>query len=108
MNRRSRALDGGTVAAMATTILASIAILGAQPLRDPAFEVVSIKPNTQGFIDLGGGLRLLHGETRCGATDSVRSPGDPLPPSAPGRCVIRNSTVKELIINSVSAERRDR
>jgi uncharacterized protein (TIGR03435 family) len=99
MNRRTSVSGGGTaVAVAATTILASLTILfGAQPSRDSAFDVVSIKPDTQGFIDLGSGLRLLRGETRCGATDSVRTPGDPLPPAPPGRCVSRNSTVKELI-----------
>ena len=69
----------------------------AQAVRDPAFEVASIKPNSIGFIDLGRGLRLLRGETRCQATDTPAIPGDPLPPPGPGRCTIRNSTVKEMI-----------
>src|SRR5262249_19644666 len=46
---------------------------------DLAFDVTSIKPNTQHFIDLGNGLRLLRGETRCNAADSAVLPGDPIP-----------------------------
>jgi uncharacterized protein (TIGR03435 family) len=62
-----------------------------------AFEVASIRPNAQGFIDLGGGLRLLSGRTRCQATDTPLLPGDPLPSPGLGRCAVRNSTVKEMI-----------
>ena len=61
------------------------------------FEVASIKPNAQGFIDLGGGARLLSGATRCRASDSPVIPGDPLAPAALGRCSVRNSTLKEMI-----------
>jgi uncharacterized protein (TIGR03435 family) len=62
-----------------------------------SFEVASIKPNTQGYIDLGGGARLLSGATRCRAVDSPALPGDPIAPAATGRCNVGNSTLKELI-----------
>ena len=71
--------------------------VGAQRAPDEAFEAASIKPNRDGFIDLGGGQRLLRGETRCHGIDSPPIPGDPLPAVGPGRCAVRNSTVKEMI-----------
>jgi uncharacterized protein (TIGR03435 family) len=61
------------------------------------FEVASIRENKQGYIDLGGGARVLSGRTRCQTVDSPDIPGDPIPAPGPGRCVARNMTVKELI-----------
>jgi uncharacterized protein (TIGR03435 family) len=66
------------------------------------FEVASIRPNSQGFIDLGGGARLLSGATRCQGTDTRAIPGDPLPVTPQGRCVVRNSTLKEMMNNAYS------
>ena len=96
---RRRAL---AVVVTATIVIAVSAWAQAAPdtqttRADPAFEVASIKPNAQGFIDLGGGMRLLRGETRCQGADTRAIPGDPLPPAGPGRCVVRNATVKEII-----------
>src|SRR5262245_47976506 len=67
------------------------------PAQTLAFEVASIKPNADGFIDIGGGLRLLSGQTRCQAVDTRPVPGDPLPAAGLGRCNVRNSTLKEII-----------
>ena len=66
----------------------------------PTFEVASIRPNSQGFIDLGGGARLLSGATRCQGTDTRPIPGDPLPVTPQGRCIIRNSTLEEMMNNA--------
>ena len=73
------------------------ALAGTLSAMQAEFEVVSIKQSVTGFIDLGGGTRLLRGETRCNATGVRTIPGDPLPVPGRGRCVARNSTVKELI-----------
>jgi hypothetical protein len=35
-----------------------------------SFEAASTKPNPLGYIDLGGGVRVLSGQTRCGAVDT--------------------------------------
>jgi uncharacterized protein (TIGR03435 family) len=63
----------------------------------PAFEVATIKPNALGFIDIGGGARLLSGQTRCHGSDFRPQAGDPLPVPPLGRCISRNSTLKELM-----------
>lgn len=93
-HRRLSSAAVTVVVGLAVTAGVSVSTQGVPPL---SFEVVSIKPNTRGFIDLGGGLRLLRGETRCHAADAAAVPGDPLPAAGPGRCAIRNSTVKEMI-----------
>src|SRR5262245_59253616 len=62
-----------------------------------AFEVATVKQNAQGFIDIGGGSRLLSGQTRCHGSDFRPLPGDPLPVPPLGRCLSRNSTLKELM-----------
>jgi uncharacterized protein (TIGR03435 family) len=62
-----------------------------------AFEVATIKPNALGFIDIGGGARLLSGQTRCHGSDFRPQLGDPLPVPPLGRCISRNSTLKELM-----------
>ena len=36
-----------------------------QPAAPQSLEVASIKRNAQGFIDIGGGARILSGATRC-------------------------------------------
>jgi len=77
-------------------VMSLVMCVKAQDSR-PKFEVASIKPNAQGFIDLGGGGRLLSGQTRCHATDSRAIPADPLPAAALGRCYVRNGTLKEII-----------
>src|SRR5262249_58673329 len=62
-----------------------------------AFEVAAIKPNALGYIDLGGGLRVLSGRTQCQAADTRPIPGDPLPLPGMGRCHVRNSTGQGII-----------
>jgi hypothetical protein len=75
------------VAVIACALTATISAAQAE------FEVVSIKQNVAGFIDLGGGMRLLRGETRCKATGVPNMPGDPRPLPDRGRCVARNSAI---------------
>jgi uncharacterized protein (TIGR03435 family) len=104
-----KALNRGTMFALGSTGLLLLAcLMGIGFIHPPlalarvqgpaqAFEVASIRQNKDGFIDLGGGARVLSGATRCRGVDTRETPGDPLSPSALGRCTIRNSTLKELI-----------
>jgi uncharacterized protein (TIGR03435 family) len=107
MDRLSHQLNLGRkllLAGVGVTTLAIVALLNApfssaqlQPAAPQSFEVASIKRNAQGFIDIGGGARILSGATRCHGVDTLAIPGDPLPLPGLGRCSVRNSTLKELI-----------
>lgn len=65
--------------------------------QGPVFDSISIKRNPQGFIDIGGGDRLLEGYIQCRGVDSAPDSADPLPKVGVGGCGARNATVKELI-----------
>jgi uncharacterized protein (TIGR03435 family) len=80
-----------------------LAIAAFEPWQErQAFEVAAIKPNALGYIDLGGGLRILSGRTQCQAADTRAIPGDPIPLPGLGRCHVHNSTLKEIINTAYS------
>jgi uncharacterized protein (TIGR03435 family) len=85
----------GIALAVAVLILAMV-ITAAQnlPLK---FEVATIKPNPNGYIDLGNGQRVLSGRTHCHGIDSHPVRGDVISLPALGSCSVLNSTLKEMI-----------
>jgi len=86
----------------AITLTAAPAAIGSPQETRSAFEVATIKPNAEGFIDIGGGARILSGQTRCRGIDTRAISGDPLPVTPMGRCVVRNSTLKEMLNSAYS------
>src|SRR5438552_15207891 len=52
------------------------------------FEVATIKPNLNGYIDLGNGQRVLSGRTHCHGIDSHVVRGDLIGLPALGRCSV--------------------
>src|SRR6185436_16989778 len=87
-NRPVRTLKSGTMLVLASTGLLLFALLLGTGFMHPpmalaraqgpaqAFEVASIRQNKEGFIDLGGGARVLSGATRCRGVDTRDTPGD--------------------------------
>jgi uncharacterized protein (TIGR03435 family) len=81
---------------LAMTALAVLPLLS-QVAKKETFEVATVKPNPDGFIELGGGQRVLSGRTHCHGIDTRAIPGDLIGLPALGRCSVRNSTLKEII-----------
>jgi uncharacterized protein (TIGR03435 family) len=70
---------------------------GPNMAQGPVFDSISIKRNSQGSIDIGGGERLQEGYIQCRGVDVEADRADPLPKVGAGGCGARNATVKELI-----------
>jgi uncharacterized protein (TIGR03435 family) len=85
-----------SILCLAAMALAVIPLLS-QVAKKETFKVATVKPNPDGFIDLGGGQRILSGRTHCHGTDTRAIPGDLIGLPALGRCSVRNSTLKEII-----------
>jgi uncharacterized protein (TIGR03435 family) len=88
---------GTFVVAMVLATLSARSQEGTSVGQAPVFDSITIRRNSQGFIDLGGGDRMVDGYIQCRGVDSEPGRADPLPKVGAGGCGARNATVKELI-----------
>ena len=82
---------------MLLVAMAALQAASQTPAQKPSFEVATIKPNPNGYIDLGNGQRVLSGRTHCHGIDSNVVRGDLIGLPALGWCSVLNSTLKEMI-----------